>query len=191
MRYPLLIVALFFSTCSRDPGLEPFPGPSNPIHPIHPIEYDGTPCLSQGQDFDLCEAERVLFELTNNFRNTQKKADLSYSHLVAHASRDWSRRQAAGECRFRQAICHDGFAKGRAIEDHFKSQLSSENVAYFSGGTATMSPQKIAEKFHTMWVNSRGHRNNILGTHTGIGVGIYKTSKGIWGTQIFHRGRLE
>lgn len=39
---------------------------------------------------------------------------------------------------------------------------------------------------HTAWMNSAGHKANILGSYTSVGIGYVRDSSGrVWGTQVF------
>lgn len=58
-----------------------------------------------------------------------------------------------------------------------------ENIAYIGG-----SANGLASQFMTNWMNSTGHRENILSTNfTSIGVGVYKIGDTYYATQEFHK----
>lgn len=60
-----------------------------------------------------------------------------------------------------------------------------ENIAYISGN---LSADALAEQFMTQWMNSSGHRANILSTNfSSIGVGVYKIGNKVYATQEFYR----
>lgn len=60
-----------------------------------------------------------------------------------------------------------------------------ENIAYIGGMSGNST---IADKFMTNWMNSSGHRANILSTNfTSIGVGVYKIGNTYYATQEFYR----
>ena len=61
-----------------------------------------------------------------------------------------------------------------------------ENIAYLAGyGT---DPETLATKFMTNWMNSQGHRENILATKfSSIGVGVYKIGNKVYATQEFYK----
>lgn len=67
-------------------------------------------------------------------------------------------------------------------------RAAGENVAWISeGGRGT--PAEIAERMHQGWMDSPGHRANILSTsysHVGIGV-AYSEAHGYYVTQVFAR----
>ena len=60
-----------------------------------------------------------------------------------------------------------------------------ENIAYVGGMT---DPNAIADKIMTNWMNSSGHRANILSTNfSSIGVGVYKSGNRVYATQEFYK----
>ena len=60
-----------------------------------------------------------------------------------------------------------------------------ENIAYIGGN---VSADALAEQFMTKWMNSSGHRANILSTNfSSIGVGVYKIGNKVYATQEFYR----
>ncbi|MDU5262322.1 MAG: CAP domain-containing protein, partial [Clostridium celatum] len=59
-----------------------------------------------------------------------------------------------------------------------------ENIAYIGGN---VSADALAEQFMTNWMNSSGHRANILSTNfSSIGVGVYKIGNKVYATQEFY-----
>ena len=60
-----------------------------------------------------------------------------------------------------------------------------ENIAYISGQSDATA---LANQFMTNWMNSSGHRANILSDNfTDIGVGVYKIGNKVYATQEFYR----
>ena len=60
-----------------------------------------------------------------------------------------------------------------------------ENIAYIGGN---VSADTLAQQFMTNWMNSSGHRENILSTKfSSIGVGVYKIGNKVYATQEFYR----
>ena len=60
-----------------------------------------------------------------------------------------------------------------------------ENIAYIGGN---VSADSLAQQFMTNWMNSSGHRANILSTNfSSIGVGVYKIGNKVYATQEFYR----
>lgn len=60
-----------------------------------------------------------------------------------------------------------------------------ENIAYIGGN---VSADALAQQFMTNWMNSSGHRANILSTNfSSIGVGVYKIGNKVYATQELYR----
>ena len=60
-----------------------------------------------------------------------------------------------------------------------------ENIAYIGG---VSDPTALANQFMTNWMNSQGHRENILSTNfSSIGVGVYKIGNKVYATQEFYK----
>ena len=60
-----------------------------------------------------------------------------------------------------------------------------ENIAYIGGN---VSADTLAQQFMTNWMNSSGHRENILSTKfSSIGVGVKKIGNKVYATQEFYR----
>ena len=57
------------------------------------------------------------------------------------------------------------------------SEPSAENIARYQ-----KTPQAVMEE----WINSEGHYNNIIASHSYIGIGVYKDSNGkLYWVQLF------
>ena len=69
--------------------------------------------------------------------------------------------------------------------NYFSNEDWGENIAYIGGN---VSADALAEQFMTNWMNSSGHRANILSTNfSSIGVGVYKIGNKVYATQEFYR----
>ncbi len=80
--------------------------------------------------------------------------------------------------------------KGNLITTQMKNDGVSykawgENIAYIGGNA---SADYLAEQFMNNWMNSSGHRANILSTNfSSIGIGVYKIGDKVYATQEFYR----
>ncbi|WP_380164207.1 CAP domain-containing protein [Jannaschia sp. R86511] len=60
---------------------------------------------------------------------------------------------------------------------------AAENVGYVGAGHSR--PEDV---LHSMWMNSSGHRANMLGNFSSVGIGRVVDSRGrLWGVQVFGR----
>jgi uncharacterized protein YkwD len=100
---------------------------------------------------------------------------------------------AAAQVRAREAAQYwshtrpDGRHWSTALAEHNVSFRSGgENLAWasgVSGGLAGNSPTRVVR----IWMNSPGHRDNLLGPHTHVGIGMYfcsTTGRYFW-AQLF------
>ena len=80
--------------------------------------------------------------------------------------------------------------KGNLITAQMKADGVSyrawgENIAYIQG---INSNSDLATKFMDNWMNSSGHRANILSTNfRSIGIGVYKIGNTYYATQEFYK----
>jgi uncharacterized protein YkwD len=145
------------------------PRPTSP-GPAHPIPTASPSPTASAPTSDAAAYESRLLALVNSERAKQALHPLT---LVS---------------------CADGFANSWAA-----SLAQTGNFVHQSLGqimqacTATSAGENIAygnvsaDAMMTMWMNSPGHRANILtGSYTGIGIGAVETSNGRWyGVQDF------
>ena len=115
---------------------------------------------------------RALFESVNAARAEHGKAPLLYDTSIEAVAYDWSVVMSS---------------IGMEHNPSFSSQMRpgwkrvGENVAWASRGWPN-----YAQLFHTNWMNSPGHRANILGDYTHIGIGYFVAPDGgVWATQNF------
>lgn len=153
------------------PGQTPTPGASPA-----PVASPVTPAT------DLSGAEQIVFQLTNEERaKTGAKAlasDPALNELARSRSEDMVKRNY---------FSHDT-PDGKNVFDmlkemRFSFSTAGENIAYNSY-PISQSPQRVM----TSWMNSSGHKANILNTRYGrIGIGAYQrpSDGAIFYTQVF------
>ena len=76
----------------------------------------------------------------------------------------------------------------RELGDRYYLEGTAENIAYseHSDGFSSLSQQEIARNFMRGWMNSPGHRANILRSGmTHIGIGLHRQGNRIYATQKF------
>jgi len=129
-------------------------------------------------DFDTPSlvVENQILELVNEHRVSIGKSPLVMNEYITYESRVHSQNMAEGDV----AFGHDGF--GERV-DRIRAKIggggAGENVAVgYSSAAQVMDG----------WLNSPGHRANIEGNFTHIGIGAYQHEGGaIYYTQIFIR----
>jgi uncharacterized protein YkwD len=132
------------------------------------------------------QVNKFGLQYLNEFRSSNGRSPLSWDHQVFNVSRPHSVAMMN-----RGKISHDGFDnRADQLEKCFFVYKSAENVAYFMVWEDT-DPQKVARKLTDQWINSPGHRKNMLLpdiNHVGISIVRKNTSDGqyyYYGTQFF------
>lgn len=112
---------------------------------------------------------------TNQFRKANGLNRLVGNNILNAIAQKHSENMASGKVRFG----HDGFAKRNAAAQKQIASLTyfAENVAY-----GVNSGKEAVD----LWKNSSGHRKNMLGRFTQMGIGIARDKQGrIFYTQVF------
>lgn len=115
-------------------------------------------------------AKRAL-ELTNQFRRSQGKSDLAWSQNLCDVGMPHSKNMAEHKVPFG----HAGFSQ-RAAAIRFGTQGVYENVAYCGGYSEGEIPKVIVDG----WINSPGHRKNLLSNSNICGIAVYRAPDGNW-----------
>jgi uncharacterized YkwD family protein len=125
----------------------------------------------------LASYEQQVFELVNKERSSRGLATLKYNSNVAYVARIKSQDMID-----KKYFAHTSPTYGSPFEmmEKFGLRFSAagENIAY---------GQKTASEVMNAWMNSAGHKANILSTaYTTIGVGVAKAANGtLYWTQEF------
>ncbi|VYU56454.1 CAP domain-containing protein [Clostridium tertium] len=130
------------------------------------------------------EIEQLIFERVNSERKAAGLSELSYNTTMEKYARIKS-----ADMGDKGYFSHQD-PQGKLITDNMKADGVSynawgENIAYIQGRSGSDS---LAKEFMDNWMNSSGHRANILSTNfTSIGVGVYKIGSTYYATQEFYR----
>ncbi|WP_150542137.1 CAP domain-containing protein [Clostridium perfringens] len=128
------------------------------------------------------QIEQMIFNKVNEERAKAGVAPLSYSNTMQKYARIKSEDMGV-----RKYFSHED-PNGQLITAKMKADGVSynawgENIAYLGGYSGD---SNIANQFMTNWMNSSGHRANILSPNfTSIGVGVYKIGNTYYATQEF------
>ncbi len=138
--------------------------------------------------------EKLLCDLANQERAKRGLPILKISPALAEMARAHSREMAD-----KNYFAHESPTQGlRTPMDRYRARfhrlprLVAENIYMLEGsGMYRLKPQDFRQA-HTGWMNSPGHRANILrnapqGGPTQIGVGIVVRNNAFWATQNFAR----
>ncbi|HOX47245.1 MAG TPA: CAP domain-containing protein [Myxococcota bacterium] len=136
-------------------------------------------CGGQEDGVVLADMEAQTHALINAERQAQGLPALAWEALIADAARGHSRDMSSGQVEFG----HDGFdARVDALAEQLPWSSAGENVAWNQGY-----PDPAAQAVEG-WMDSPGHRENILGDYDRTGIGIAgDATDGYYFTQIFLR----
>lgn len=132
----------------------------------------------------IAEIEQAIFQRVNQERAAAGLPALSYNTTMEHYARIKSKDM--GDNGY---FSHEDL-QGKLITEQMKADGVSyrawgENIAYIQGMNDNSA---LATKFMDNWMNSSGHRANILSTNfSSIGIGVYKIGNTYYATQEFYR----
>merc|ERR1712232_1297117 len=120
---------------------------------------------------------RVCVDRTNAFRAQNKLPPLRWSQEICDIAEEHAKQMACGEMPF----SHLDFDK-RVAKYPFPHMSAGENLAY-NGGHADVAAMAVRQ-----WIDSPGHRKNLLGEWNLCGVGVAQAAGGMfYFTQLFAR----
>jgi uncharacterized protein YkwD len=141
---------------------------------------------------EFAGAEEHILALVNDQRTRHGLEPLIISSELAVVARDHS--SDMGERGFYSHVDPEGITPNEritaAMGDTYYLAGTSENIAYTesSRGFAHQEHTAIAEQLMNGWMNSPGHRANILrDSSTHIGIGLHRSGNRIYATQKFMR----
>ena len=160
--------------------------PSTPDTPVVDETPDNsTEDNSTNADTNFMAAvEQAIYNKVNEERAKAGVPALTYNNIMQKYARIKS--QDMGDNNY---FSHEDL-NGNLITTQMKNDGVSykawgENIAYIGGN---VSADALAQQFMTNWMNSAGHRANILSTNfSSIGVGVYKIGNKVYATQEFYR----
>ncbi|SHE95764.1 CAP domain-containing protein [Clostridium fallax] len=130
------------------------------------------------------EVEQLIFQKVNEERKKASVAPLTYNKTMEKYARIKSKDMSD-----RKYFDHkdpDGkYIKDQMIKDGVSFSAWAENIAYITGEKDNAT---VANQFMNNWMNSQGHRANILSSeYQSIGVGVYKIGNTYYATQEFYK----
>ncbi|ASW42350.1 CAP domain-containing protein [Clostridium isatidis] len=132
----------------------------------------------------IAEIEQAIFARVNQERAAAGLPALSYNNTMEHYARIKS--QDMGDRGYFNHTNPEGqLITAQMQADGVSYRAWGENIAYISGMSGN---SQLATKFMDNWMNSSGHRANILSKNfTSIGVGVYKIGNTYYATQEFYK----
>lgn len=140
------------------------------------------PSQETGSFYD--QVEQLIFNKVNEERAKEGVQALTYNSTMETYARIKSKDM--GVRNYFDHVDPDGeMITAQMARDGVSYNAWGENIAYIGGVT---DPVALANQFMTNWMNSPGHRANILSTNfTSIGIGVYKSGNKYYATQEFYK----
>ena len=137
-----------------------------------------------GSSAYIAEIEQLILQKVNEERVAAGISPLNYNSTMEHYARLKSK-DMGDRGYFDHADPEGKYITEQMKADGVNYRAWGENIAYISGGSGNSA---LADRFMTNWMNSSGHRANILSTNfTSMGVGVYKIGNTYYATQEFYR----
>lgn len=135
-----------------------------------------------GPDGDFGEVEWAIIARINEIRRARGLSELAYDPRLQAAAMNHS-----AEMHRMNYFSHTSPTHGR---ESLKERIQLEGIGNFrsAGENLAMGPDigDIAERFVQMWMDSPGHRDNILTEgYRFTGVGVYGERERVYATQLF------
>lgn len=142
-----------------------------------------TPTTTVTGDFSS-QIEQLIFTKVNEERARAGMSTLSYSSLMEKYARIKSK-DMGDKNYFDHRNLEGELITAQMARDGISYRSWGENIAYI-GGVSDIN--ELANQFMINWMNSQGHRENILSPNfTSIGVGVYKAGNRYYATQEFYK----
>ncbi len=135
-------------------------------------EDDTSPAEEFPNDFAVTQE---IFKLVNEYRESNGLSALQKNDTAEQLAIEHTRYMIS-----KSSISHDNFdSRSDKLGEEENSRSSAENVAsHYSDAASVMQG----------WINSDGHRRNIEGNYTHIGIAAVKDENGrYYYTQLFYR----
>ena len=132
---------------------------------------------------NLFEVEEAVFAMTNDIRRQNGLAVFLKDEICRNAARGHS-----ADMLNRNYFSHSD-PEGRSLKDRLSANLSArqwgENI-WTGRGYDPRQVRSLAQKIVVGWMNSPGHRENILApNYSHLGVGVMAKNQEIRATQVF------
>lgn len=132
----------------------------------------------------IAEIEQAIFQRVNQERSAAGLPALSYNTTMENYARIKSK-DMGDNGYFSHEDQQGNLITVKMQADGVSYRAWGENIAYIQG---VDSNSALATKFMDNWMNSSGHRANILSTNfSSIGIGVYKIGNTYYATQEFYK----
>lgn len=132
----------------------------------------------------MAQVEQAIFNKVNEERAKAGVSPLSYNSTMEKYARIKSQDMGDNNY-FSHADLSGNYITSKMKADGVSYKAWGENIAYIGGIT---DPTALANKFMENWMNSEGHRKNILSANfDSIGIGVYQIGNRVYATQEFYK----
>ena len=132
----------------------------------------------------MAQVEQAIFNKVNEERAKAGVSPLSYNSTMEKYARIKSQDMGDNNY-FSHTDLSGNYITSNMKADGVSYKAWGENIAYIGGIT---DPTALANKFMENWMNSEGHRKNILSTNfDSIGIGVYQSGNRVYATQEFYK----
>lgn len=168
-------------TPSIDEVVPPTTGDTPSVDEVVPPTIEETPSVN---DKFMAQVEQKIYQKINEERSKAGVAPLSYNSTMEKYARIKS--QDMGDRGYFDHVDPEGnLITVKMQQDGVRYNAWGENIAYIGG---VSDADALATQFMKNWMNSQGHRENILSTNfASVGVGVYKSGNRVYATQEFYR----
>ncbi|PIC77516.1 hypothetical protein CSV74_05350 [Sporosarcina sp. P19] len=159
------------------PVAKPTPPAQQPTQPTKPVEKPQTDKPAQQQTANVSATEQAVLDLTN-----AERAKAGLKPLQIDAALQKSAKQKSADMAANNYFSHTSPTYGSPFD-----QMKQNGVTYRSAAENIAKGQRSAQDVVTAWMNSAGHRQNILTpgfTHIGIG---YDANGHYWTQQFIQK----
>ncbi len=151
----------------------------NVLHAVMLTDSSLLPRTADNSSGALYGESRVIFHMTNAFRHYHGLPALKWSDAAAEAARLHSQDMAD-----RDYFSHDSL-DGR----EFNERMEAQGIRWYSVAENISAGRSSGADAYDGWVNSSGHRSNMLSNQTYLGVGSgynANSTYGYYSTQDFY-----
>ncbi|MCP4749128.1 MAG: hypothetical protein GY874_23795, partial [Desulfobacteraceae bacterium] len=149
-------------------------------------DTENTDTTDGGDTAGMTDMAYEVFTLVNQERAKVNLTELSADSILTEVAQDRTQR-----LEIETPIDDDGNVEyfdhlpdtwGDIQSAGYEGNGYGENIAWGSGqGSENATPEGVMNG----WMNSQGHKKNILGDFTDLGVGFIEADSGFWWTQVF------
>lgn len=148
------------------------------------ISTSNTGQASVASEKFMAQVEQKIFEKVNAERAKAGVSKLSYNKTMEKYARIKSQ-DMGDRGYFDHKDPQGNLITVKMKNDGVNYKAWGENIAYIGG---VSDADALANQFMTNWMNSQGHRENILSKNfSSIGVGVYKMGNKVYATQEFYK----